>query len=133
MRRLGFGIVGLSGLSVLLAHAHVPVPDLHSVGAAYLVAGAPGTGSRATEWIVEVNRLSGQSWNRVVRGGETVSLSLRNPDDKDIDIAVVLSESEVMTPMTGTQPVTIHLLAGERQQWRMPAITPLRIFVYALP
>ena len=132
MRRIKYGIVGLAGLSGLVAHAHIiPVPDVHP--AAYLAPGAPGETLPATVWIVEVDHLDVQPASRALRTGETVSLSLRNPGDKSIDIAVVLSQSEAMTPMTGTQPVPIHLLAGEQKEWRMQATKPLRIFVSAIP
>ncbi|WP_227874099.1 copper resistance protein CopN [Cupriavidus metallidurans] len=113
MRRIKFGIFGLAGLSGLVAHAHIiPVPDVHPAAAAYLAPGAAGKTLPVTEWVVEVDHLDGQPASRAVRTGETVSLSLRNLGDKSIDIAVVLSQSEAMTPMANSQPVTIHLLGG---------------------
>lgn len=134
MRRIKFGIFGLAGLSGLVAHAHIiPVPDVHPAAAAYLAPGAAGKTLPVTEWVVEVDHLDGQPASRAVRTGESVSLSLRNLGEKSIDVAVVLSQSEAMTPMANSQPVTIHLLGGERQEWRIQATKPLRIFVSALP
>ena len=140
MRRIRYGIVGLASLSGLVAHAHIiPIPDVQPAAAAYLAPGASGKTWPATEWVVEVDRLDGQhqlklkTVSSAVRTGESVSLSLRNLGEKSIDVAVVLSQSEAMTPMANSQPVTIHLLAGERQEWRMQATRPLRIFVSASP
>ena len=134
LRRIRYGIVGLASLSGLVAHAHIiPIPDVQPAAAAYLAPGASGKTWPATEWVVEVDRLDGQPASRAVRTGESVSLSLRNLGEKSIDVAVVLSQSEAMTPMANSQPVTIHLLAGERQEWRMQATRPLRIFVSASP